>query len=164
MATTSVGTLCRDVCAPALELPKRSLEVLFGGSEYAFVTVTMMGDGAGLVAVRVVLMVETAVTVTSSGTGELVEGPQRSEMMTVTNEVTGSAVRKKLVWTAVTVEGLPETVASGRLLVRDTSVRTLVTVAGFPEMVTSGKPVTETSTSVTVAGLPEMVASGSLLV
>lgn len=112
--------------------------------------------------VTVVLMVDMAVTVTK-GTEALAEGPQRSEMTTVTNEVTGSGVRERLVWIAVTVDGLPETVASGRPLVRDTSVRTLVIVNGFPEMVTSGKPVTEISTLVTVDGFPEMVASGSPL-
>lgn len=114
--------------------------------------------------VTVVLIVDMAVTVTRSGTEELAEGPQRSEMTTVTNEVTGSGLREKLVWIAVIVDGLPETVASARPLVRDTSVRTLVIVDGFPEMVTSGKPVTETSTLVTVDGFPEMVASGSSLV
>lgn len=123
----------------------------------------MMGDGVASMVVTVVLMVDMAVTVTKSGTEALAEGPQRSEMTTVTNEVTGSGVRERLVWIAVTVDGLPETVASGRPLVRDTSVRTLVIVDGFPEMVTSGKPVTETSTSVTVDGFPEMVASGSPL-
>jgi hypothetical protein len=124
----------------------------------------MIGDGAASMVVTVVLIVEMAVTVTKSGMEELAEGPQRSDITTVTNEVTGSRVREMLVWTAVTVDGLPETVASGRPLVRDTSVRTLVIVDGFPEMVTSGKPVTETSTSVTVDGFPEIVASGSPLV
>lgn len=124
----------------------------------------MMGDGAASMVVTVVLMVDMAVTVTRSGMEELVDGLKRSEMTTVTNEVTGSGVRERLVWIAVTVDGLPETVASGRPLVRDTSVRTLVIVDGFPEMVTSGKPVMETSTSVTVDGFPEMVASGSPLV
>lgn len=122
-----------------------------------------MGDGAASIVVTVVLMVDMAVTVTRSGTEEVAE-PQRSEMTTVTKEVTGSAVSERLVWTAVTVDGLPETVASGRPLVRDTSVRTLVIVDGFPETVTSGRLVTETSTSVTVDGFPEMVASGSPLV
>jgi hypothetical protein len=56
-----------------------------------------MGDGAELIEVTVVLTVETAVTVTISGTDELPEGSQRSDITTVTNEVTGSAVRERLV-------------------------------------------------------------------
>lgn len=51
-----------------------------------------MGDGAASMVVTVVLMVDTAVTVTSSGTEVVAEGPQRSEITTVTNEVTGSGV------------------------------------------------------------------------
>lgn len=47
--------------------------------------------------VTVVLTVEMAVTVTSSGIEELAEAPQRSEITTVTNEVTGSGVCEKLV-------------------------------------------------------------------
>lgn len=57
----------------------------------------MMGDGAASIVVTVVLTVEMAVTVTSSGTEELAEGLQRSEITTVTNEVTGSGVCEKLV-------------------------------------------------------------------
>lgn len=55
-------------------------------------TVTIMGEGATSMVVTVVLMVEMAVTVTRSVAVELVTKElQRSEMTTVTNEVTGSA-------------------------------------------------------------------------
>lgn len=47
----------------------------------------------------------------------------------------------QVISTSVTVEASPETVASGRPVVTETSVWTLVTVVGFSETVASGGPV-----------------------
>lgn len=65
--------------------------------------------------------------------------PKRSVMVTVVKALVYVVVRGQLqlTWTSVTVEGSPETVASGGPVVVETSVWTLVTVAGSPETVAS---------------------------
>ncbi len=89
-----------------------------------------------------------------------VQGPQRSVMVMVTVGVFLGV--RAVVIMSVTVEGSPETVASGRPLVKAVSVWTFVTVGGLPETVASGRLVVyETSvwTFVRVDGLAVMVAS-----